>query len=1126
MFLSPQMKLCGQPAGSIRRSAAFAARAFLSALFVLILFPAAAENLLAQNGAAALLEVGHGTERELSGGQSHSYRIEATAGQFLYLVVEQRGIDVVATLFGPDGKPVLEVDSPNGAQGPEPLTVITDAAGAYRLEVRSLEKEAAAGRYEAKLIERRAATEQDRNRVAAQKAYTEAELLRGEMTADSLRRAIAKYLEAMPLAHAAGAQQLETDSLVSVAVLRTMLGERQKALEDYAQALMLSRAALDRNNEAVILNNLGAVYNDLGQQQKALEYYAQALPIYRALEERGGQARTLNNIGRVYDDLGDKQQALDHYMRALPLSHAAHDTGNEATILNNLGKVYNDLGENQKALDYYARALPLLRGIGDRRSEAIVLNNIGRIYGDLGEKEKALEYFQQALPALRAAGDRNFEALTLNNIGGIQSNIGDKQKALEYYAQALSIWRAVGDRKAEAITLLNIGAAYDDLGEKQKALENYLLALPLNRATGDRGNEATTLNNIGWFYYKQGDAPKALEHYEQALLLQRAIGNRRGEATTLDNIALLERDQGKLSAALQHQEAAVSLLESLRTKVVSQELRASYFATVQESYQLLVDILMRLHRQHPSEGYAGRALQATERGRARSLLEVLAEAGGDVRAGADPQLLERERALQKQLETKEAAQIKLLSGAHTAEQAAAIKREMQALLEQYQEVEAQIKRDSPRYAALTQPQPLDLAAMQKQLDEGTLLLEYALGGGHSPQSYLWVVSNNSLKSYELAASSADIEKAARHFYGLLDARNQRPKGETRTAREARVARADAELPEASAALSRMLLAPVAAQLGKKRLVIVGEGALQYIPFAALTVNRLPLVTEHEIVTLPSASTIALIRRETAGRTPAPKMLAVLADPIFEKDDVRLQTALQSAPPSEEKPAGAVVPDTRILEQEDEDESESGSPTSFLLGRRRIKRLPYTRQEAERILALAPSGASMSALDFKANRATAVSPDLGQYRFVHFATHGYLDAERPELSALVLSLVDERGEAQPGFLRAHEIYNLKLSAEMVVLSACQTGLGKEIKGEGLVGLTRGFMYAGAPRVAVSLWAVSDQATADLMEKFYRGMLIEKLRPADALRAAQVRMMKETRWSSPYYWAAFTLQGEWR
>ena len=229
-------------------------------------------------------------------------------------------------------------------------------------------------------------------------------------------------------------------------------------------------------------------------------------------------------------------------------------------------------------------------------------------------------------------------------------------------------------------------------------------------------------------------------------------------------------------------------------------------------------------------------------------------------------------------------------------------------------------------------------------------------------------------------------------------------------------------------------------------------------------------------------------------------------------------------PSDKRQAQTIAfNDARSIEHlAEKSDDKSGVTTRRLV----IPRLPFTRQEATRLLALTPKNSSFGAIDFQANRATVLNGDLSQYRYVHFATHGLLDSERPGLSSLVLSMVDAQGKPQDGFLRANDIYNLKLPAELVVLSACQTGLGKEIKGEGLVGLTRGFMYAGAARVVVSLWNVNDKATADLMTKFYEKMLKQGERPAAALRAAQVEMWKQKQWQSPYYWAAFTMQGEWR
>jgi len=275
-----------------------------------------------------------------------------------------------------------------------------------------------------------------------------------------------------------------------------------------------------------------------------------------------------------------------------------------------------------------------------------------------------------------------------------------------------------------------------------------------------------------------------------------------------------------------------------------------------------------------------------------------------------------------------------------------------------------------------------------------------------------------------------------------------------------------------------------------------------------TDNYIPLIVDHEIVSLPSASVLAALRQEVGDRLPAAKAVAVLADPVFSRDDSRVSRAGQtSAARNQSLPSD-------VLRSAEES------------GLKDFVRLRFSRAEADAVARLVPESQRLEAVDFVANRATATSADLNQYRIVHFATHGLINSRHPELSGIVLSLVDQKGRPQNGFLRLNEIYNLRLNAELVVLSACQTALGKEIKGEGLIGLTRGFMYAGAPRVVASLWRIDDRATAELMARFYRAMLKDGLRPAAALRAAQVSMWKDNRWSGPHYWAAFIIQGEWK
>jgi len=798
------------------------------------------------------------------------------------------------------------------------------------------------------------------------------------------------------------------------------------------------------------------------------------------------------------------------------------------------GDAYVKLGEMQKALDFFLQALQLQRAAGDRQGEAATLSSIGTVYDNLGETPRALDYYMQALQLQRKTGDRQGEAQTLIFIGranegeylASEGTLGENERqksleALNYHNQALSIFRSLGNRAGEAEALMYIGDRYYALGEYQKAITVTNQALQIKRKTGEKMGEAIALGILGGAYYELGEKQKAFDLGNQGLRLFKTTGLLQGEEFAHFALAVGERDRGNLAAARDHIEKALNILESLRVRVVSQELRASYVASRQDYYEFYVDLLMQLHKQRPSEGLNAAALQTSERARARSLLEMLREAHADVRQGADSKLVERERSLQQQLNVKAEQQMEMLLGPHSQEEASTITKEIDALTIELQQIQTQIRQTSPRYAALTQPQPLTVKEIQTQvLDADTMLLEYSLG---KDRSYLWAVTPDSMTTYELPKRK-EIEPVARQVYDLLtDPKQWDVQAQRQFILEKSQQAQTASPPEAVTRLSQMILGPVASQLGKKRLLVVGDGALQYIPFGVLSIQGSgptntyrPLITEHEIVSLPSASTVAVLRSELVGRKPAPKAFAVLADPVFERTDERIvaRTELDSKnSPSENRGLGI-----EILKSA----KDSGVTSAEL----RIPRLPGTRQEAKQILALVSPAERKQAFDFEANRATATSLDLSEYRYVHFATHGFLNSRNPELSGIVLSMFDDKGQPQDGFLRAHEIFNLKLPAELVVLSACQTGLGKEVKGEGLVGLTRGFMYAGAPRVVVSLWSVSDVATAELMTRFYRGILKEGMKPSQALQAAQVSMLKEEKFESPFYWAAFTLQGEWR
>jgi CHAT domain-containing protein len=660
-----------------------------------------------------------------------------------------------------------------------------------------------------------------------------------------------------------------------------------------------------------------------------------------------------------------------------------------------------------------------------------------------------------------------------------------------------------------------MGYLYFTLGQKEKATEFFNQGLQLCRSVGDRLCEATVLRGLGSINKSSGQYEKSLQYLSEARKLFQSCGERDREAIVLHQLADVNQALGNLDEAREQLEEAILIKESVRANVASQELRDSFFVSAQNSFALYIDVLMQLHQKYPDQHYDAAALRANERARARGLLELLAQANVVIRQGVSPELLGRERSLQQQL-NKTAARARTPDDPNTKQS----DRELEELSARLREVRAQIRVDSPRYAALTQPQPLSSNEIGQLLDDNTVLLEFGLG---KKQSWLWAVTRNGVATYQLPAGDK-IESTSRKVYTLLTARRPEP-NLTESEQLKRIAAADSALQSEIGVLSKMLFDPVAETLRtewkEKRLVIVGSGALEILPFAVLRNpgDPLPLIANHEIVNLPSASVLSIIRQESAGRTPPTKMVAVLADPVFETNDPRLRVASGRAV-SNQHPQPAGLP----ASTNGADSPLQRSIRSMNQGS--LSRLPFSREEANAISALVSPTSVLKATDFRANRERATSGELSNYQIIHFATHALLNSEHPELSGLVLSLVDENGQPQDGFLRVNELYNMRLPANLVVLSACQTGLGKEIRGEGLIGLTRGFMYAGAQRVVASLWQVDDLATAQLMKEFYRGMLKDKLPPAAALRAAQLSMIKDKRWESPYFWAAFTIQGEWK
>ncbi|HKR60909.1 MAG TPA: tetratricopeptide repeat protein, partial [Pyrinomonadaceae bacterium] len=832
---------------------------------------------------------------------------------------------------------VVSVSAPDGKeflrQGAEPVTFVAETSGSYRLEVSMFEKLATPGRYELKIDDLRTAGPEDKKS--------------GEIG--------------------------------------------------------------DRINRASELNELGYVYRARGDYVRALEAYQKSVTLSEAAGNKAWTAFALNNMGWTSFYQGDYAPAFEYSRKTLALSEELGNKFLVADTLNQMSALYIQTGNFAQALNYAQRGLGIIQSLGNNVTLSQLEIGIGLVYENMGDNAKALEHYRKSLAVSEVLGKKVRIADALTKIAGAFTAQGDYPRALEYALRSLALMEEEKAVRGTIFSLQTIGRIQLALGNHSQALKYFQKALALSESVGERSGIARALNGISNSYFRLGNHAQALEFAQRGVAVAKHIGSRNLLHGALNRTGTSYLYLNELQNARSAFEQAIEVVESLRASIAGSDARSDFFAAAAYPYQQNVNVLMQLHKQRPSEGYDAMALQMSERGRARSLLETLSEAGADIRLGVDQTLLTRERTLQQRLNAGAERQTRLLSGKHTEAQATELQKEVEVLTRDYQQVEAQIRQSSPRYAALTQPTPLTVQEIQRDvLDADTALLEYALGWD---RSYLWVVTQTSVKSFELP-KGAEIEPTVRRVVELLS------DGKRWTTS----AQIGADYSAAAGHLSRMLLPPdMMSQLNVKRLIIVGDGALQYLPFGALPSPTKvqgsnskngrpvmgagqPLIVDYEIVTLPSASTLAVLRRESANRARPPKSVAILADPVFEKTDERVQRATAQGsyvgtgqPSSDTREVGIdQLINSRALLRALEFQS-SGGANGSAPEQLHITRLPFTRFEAEDILKSAPSGKSIKVTDFRANREAASNPSLAEYRFVHFATHGILNSEHPELS---------------------------------------------------------------------------------------------------------------------------------
>lgn len=820
---------------------------------------------------------------------------------------------------------------------------------------------------------------------------------------------------------------------------------------------------------------------------RVIEVFEQHRSIFDSEPDQERVKENANFIGGVYRDVGRYTEALEYLEKALALARKFGDQATEQNSLSQIGVAWSRQGYYSQALSSHQQALEIAKEIKADANAARHQANIGEIYFLLGDSEAAIVRYDEALEIAQRTRDRVSQANILMNTGNILVTEDKHELAVDKYEQALKIGTELKDPATQTAALESLGFLYIQTAEYEKAASTLQQALKLAQQMATPEQQAAILNNIGELHLRQNEPQLALTSFTQARQIAEPINNLRNVWKALAGMATANAKLNALDQARDQYRQAIDLMESVRGRLISADEKAGFFQDKVVVYKRQLALLLQLDVKRP--GHAAEAFRYTERARARALLDLLAEAKVDLDQNVAPDLLKQSQQLQQRISHLNADLLKERSQETSKQNRAAISNLETSLGQADADLGdwlRELRKRNPRYAALKYPEPVTLAEVQQMLDERTVLLSYSLA---EPESFLFAITRTDLQVKRLPSEAVLTESVSKLLAAITDKNNPSPEEYRRQA----------------ARLSQHLLQPLGSLLaGKKSLVIVADAALHRLPFEALLLpgtttraelRQLPyLIRRFAISYAPSASVWAELQKEPGER--AAKSFIAFGDPVYE---TLTETTVAST--------------LRAASRE----------------RINLQRLPYSRSEVDGIAKLFSDDDREVFLGEAAREANVKAPQrLSNYRFVHFSTHGYLNEARPRFSGLLLSPprdnapLNATSPAEDGLLSAYEIFNLKLKADLVVLSACETGLGKEIKGEGLMSLTRAFMFAGTPSVIVSLWNVNDETAADLMVRFYRNLKTGRMSKSEALRQAQLETVNDN--GFPFYWAPFVLVGK--
>ncbi|NEO49152.1 MAG: tetratricopeptide repeat protein [Moorea sp. SIO4A3] len=872
----------------------------------------------------------------------------------------------------------------------------------------------------------------------------------------------------------------EAKSLGNLGLAYYHVGDYKKAIDYYQNSLAIHREIGDHKGEANSLTNLGLAYKNLGQYQKAIDYYQNSLAIKKKIGDRLGEACSLTNLGLAYDNLGEYNKAIDYHQNSLAIARAIGYREGEVNSLNNLGGAYGYLEELKKAIDYLEQSLNIARKIGYRKGEAMSLHNLRNVYFNLGDYKKAIDYYQQSIAIKRKIGDRLGQANSLNNLGSAYGHLGDYSKAIDYYQQSIAIKRKIGDRNGEAASLNNLGSAYGHLGDYQKAIDHYQKSLVIDRDIGDRNGEAASLNNLGSAYRHVGDYKKAINYYQGSLAIARDIGDRLGEAYSLGNLGNVYINLGDYFKGIDYHQDSLAIQREIGDRLgeansliglgIIYDNLGKYKKAIdyqQNSLAIAREIGNRKGEASSLNNIGATFLKKNHLKQAQTHVFDAIKIWEDIRQDLGNEddwkisIFEQQSRSYRLLQQVLVAQGKPKQALEISERG-----RNRALIDL---LAAQLSETTQKTKAPTLKDIQEIAKQQQ-----ATLVEYSIV---DDQIYIWVIAPTgeiTFRSNTLPQDTtlAELVKVSRLQIGVRGRGNQNP--------------ASPPNPNNSNPLQELyqvLITPIVDLLPEKesdRIIFIPHHSLFLVPFAALLDdNHKYLIENHTILTAPSIQSLSFTRKNWHRVQDSNGTPLIVGNPT-----------MPSIIGEEQKP---------------------------------LDSLPGAETEALTIAQLLNTTAVIGPL---ATESTIVEK-MANASLIHLATHGLVDGIYYR-GAIALA-PDEPDH--DGFLTSDEIligYGLPekslLNAKLVVLSACDTGRG-EIKGEGVVGLSRSLIAAGVPSLVVSLWQVPDDDTVKLMTEFYTNIYTHKMDKAKAMREAMLSMINDGDGNpDPKAWAAFTVIGE--